>query len=271
MNPPMVESVSHVGMDSFHDSVLRASCIHPSADSRFSNEQMFAVEEESYNFMDVPIPVTPATVFVVDDDEAVRKALARLIRSAGMTARTFPAAEAFLAEHHAEPASCLVLDIRLPGLNGLQLQEALTRKGYPLAIIFITGHGDVPTTVRAMKAGAVDFLQKPFAGDELLDAIRRAVGRTREAIAKQAQVAELLRRYDTLTTRERQVFSLVATGLLNKQIAGELSTAEKTIKIHRGRVMAKMQAPSLADLVRMAGLLGIAAQPAAVRESSAGP
>jgi FixJ family two-component response regulator len=197
-----------------------------------------------------------ATVFVVDDEDTVRKALARLIRSAGMTARTFPTAEAFLAESHVVPASCLVLDVRLPGLNGLQLQEALNRKGYPIAIIFITGHGDVPTSVRAMKAGAVDFLQKPFAGHELLDAIRRAVGLTRDALAKQAEYEEIQRRYDTLTPREREVFSLVVTGLLNKQVAGELGAAEKTIKIHRARVMAKMEAPSLADLVRMAGMLG---------------
>jgi FixJ family two-component response regulator len=204
-------------------------------------------------------------VFVVDDDENVRKALARLIRSAGMTARTFPTAEAFLAEHHAVPASCLVLDVRLPGLNGLQLQEALNRKGYPIAIIFITGHGDVPTSVRAMKAGAADFLLKPFTGPDLLDAIRRAVSRTRDAVAKQAETAEIQRRYDSLTPREREVFSLVVTGLLNKQVAGELGAAEKTIKIHRGRVMAKMQAPSVADLVRMAGLLGVPPQRSALR------
>jgi len=206
-----------------------------------------------------------ATVCVVDDDENVRKALARLIRSAGMTARTFPTAEAFLAGNHVVPAFCLVLDVRLPGLNGLQLQEALNRRGYPLAIIFITGHGDVPTSVRAMKAGAVDFLQKPFTGHELLDAIRRAVGRTRDAVAKYAETAEIQRRYDTLTPREREVFSLVVTGLLNKQVAGELGAAEKTIKIHRGRVMAKMQAPSVADLVRMAELLGIPPHTSAFR------
>lgn len=144
-----------------------------------------------------------ATVFVVDDEESVRKALARLVRSAGMKAQTFPTAEAFLAEGCTAPASCLVLDVRLPGLNGLQLQEALNRKRYPLAIVFITGHGDVPTSVRAMKAGAVDFLPKPFAGHELLDAIRRAVGRTRNAMAKRAEAAEIQRRYDTLTPRER--------------------------------------------------------------------
>jgi len=209
-----------------------------------------------------------ATVFVVDDEDTVRRALARLIRSASMTARTFPTAEAFLAESHVVPASCLVLDVRLPGLNGLQLQEALNRKGYPIAIIFITGHGDVPTSVRAMKAGAVDFLQKPFAGHELLDAIRRAVSRTREAVTKQAECAEIRRRYDTLTSREREVFALVVSGLLNKQVAGELGSAEKTIKIHRGRVMAKMQAPSLADLVRMAGLLGIPVPRSAFRGAS---
>ena len=213
------------------------------------------------------VAATAATVFVVDDEETVRRALARLIRSAGMTARTFPTAEAFLAESHAAPASCLVLDVRLPGLNGLQLQEALTRKGYPLSIVFITGHGDVPTSVRAMKAGAVDFLQKPFEGHELLTAIRRAVGRTRDAVAKQEECSEIQRRYDTLTPREREVFSLVVSGWLNKQVAGELGAAEKTIKIHRARVMAKMRAPSLAELVRMAGLLGIPGQPSAVRDA----
>jgi FixJ family two-component response regulator len=216
-------------------------------------------------FLRETVSEVATTVFVVDDDETVRKALARLIRSAGMIARTFPTAEAFLAEDHTVPASCLVLDVRLPGLNGLQLQEALNRKGYPIAIIFITGHGDVPTSVRAMKAGAVDFLQKPFAGPDLLDTIRRAVGRTRDAMEKQEETAEIQRRYDTLTPREREVFSLVVTGLLNKQVAGELGAAEKTIKIHRGRVMAKMQAPSVADLVRMAGLLGIPPPPSASR------
>lgn len=211
---------------------------------------------------------TAATVFVVDDEESVRRALARLIRSAGMTARTFPSAEAFLSEAHPVPASCVVLDVRLPGLNGLQLQEALQRKGYPISIVFITGHGDVPTSVRAMKAGAVDFLQKPFAGHELLDAIHRAVGRTREAVARQAECAEIRRRYDTLTPREREVFALVVSGLLNKQVAGELGAAEKTVKIHRARVMAKMQAPSLAELVRMAGLLGIPEQRSSMRDAA---
>ena len=207
-----------------------------------------------------PLPETDATVFVVDDDASVRKALARLIRSAGMSAHPFPTAEAFLAESHVEPVSCLVLDVRLPGLNGLQLQEALNRKGYPLAIIFITGHGDVPMSVRAMKAGAVDFLQKPFEDGDLLDAIHRAITRTRDAFARRETSAQIQRLYGSLTPRERQVLSLVVTGLPNKQIAAELGAAEKTIKIHRGRVMTKMQAASLADLVRMAGVLGIPAQ-----------
>lgn len=210
-------------------------------------------------------PEAAATVFIVDDDASVRKALARQIRSAGMTVRTFPTAEAFLAESQAVPDSCLVLDVRLPGSNGLQLQEALNREGYPISIIFITGHGDVSTSVRAMKAGAVDFLQKPFEDGDLLDTIRGAIARSRDAFAKQAESLRLQRRYDSLTPRERQVLSLVIAGLLNKQIAAELGAAEKTIKIHRGRVMAKMQAASLADLVRMAALLGI---PAPSRPSS---
>src|SRR5512139_3605076 len=149
-----------------------------------------------------PLHEAVATVFAVDDDASVRKALARLISSAGMTAQTFPTAEAFLSESHVEPASCLVLDVRLPGLNGLQLQEALNQKGYPLAIIFITGHGDVPMSVRAMKAGAVDFLQKPFEDSDLLDSIRRAIARSRDAFAKQAESARVQGRYETLTPRE---------------------------------------------------------------------
>jgi FixJ family two-component response regulator len=150
-----------------------------------------------------------------------------------------------------------VVDLRLPGLNGLELQEAVNRRGVPISIVFITGHGDVPTSVRAMKAGAVDFLQKPFEQRDLLDAIRRASERTRKALAKRAESAEIQTRYDTLTPREREVFSLVVAGLLNKQAAAELGAAEKTIKIHRGRVMAKMLANSVPDLVRMAEVLEI--------------
>jgi FixJ family two-component response regulator len=198
-----------------------------------------------------------AAVVVIDDDANVRKALARLIRSAGMPVRTYSTAEAFLAEQSAPPAACLVVDLRLPGLNGLELQEAVSRRGVPISIVFITGHGDVPTSVRAMKAGAVDFLQKPFESRDLLAAIRRGIERTREAAAKRAESSEIQRRYDTLTRREREVLALVVAGLLNKQIAWELGAAEKTIKIHRGRVMAKMRANSLPDLVRMWEVLGI--------------
>jgi FixJ family two-component response regulator len=208
-----------------------------------------------------------AVVVVIDDEASVRTASARLIRSAGLQVKAFPSAEAFLAEHQAVPAACLVVDVRLPGLDGLGLQEALSRGGHPISIIFITGHGDVPTSVRAMKAGAVDFLQKPFEGRDLLDAIRRASARTREAVARQADSAEIQRRYGTLTPREREVLSLVVAGLLNKQVAGELGAAEKTIKIHRGRVMAKMQAASLPDLVRVAALLGIPAQRPVARDA----
>ena len=149
-----------------------------------------------------PLPEADATVFVVDDDASVRKALVRLIRSAGMSAQPFPTAEAFLAESHVEPASCLVLDVRLPGLNGLQLQEALNRKGYPLAIIFITGHGNVPTSVRAMKPGAVDFLQKPFEDSNLLDAIHWVIIRIWDAFARWETFAQIQRLYGSLTLRE---------------------------------------------------------------------
>ncbi len=211
------------------------------------------------------------TVVVIDDDESVRKALARLIRSAGLKASTFSSAEAFLAQPHAEPPACLVVDVRMPGLNGLQLQEALNRARLPTALIFITGHGDVPTSVRAMKAGALDFLQKPFSDGDLLEAIRRATARSLELQATRADREEIQRRYATLTPRERQVLALVVAGLLNKQIAVELGAAEKTIKVHRGQVMAKMHAASLADLVRMAGRLGIPTPRNAAGSSSADP
>jgi FixJ family two-component response regulator len=202
------------------------------------------------------------TVVIVDDDERVRRALARLIRSAGMPARTYPSAEAFLAEPPEASAGCLVVDLRLPGLNGLELQEALARRGLPISVVFISGHGDVPTSVRAMKAGAVDFLQKPFEDRELLEAIRRASAQTREALARGAERAEIRRRHATLTPREREVLVLVVAGLPNKLVASELGAAEKTIKIHRARVMEKMGAASLPDLVRMAGLLGDTARQA---------
>jgi FixJ family two-component response regulator len=198
-----------------------------------------------------PAVTSDAVVCVVDDDESVRRALARLIRSVGFSTETFPSAKAFLDHGTPDRPACLILDIRLPGPSGLDLQETLSQRGQDLPIVFITGHGDVPTTVRAMKAGAVDFLQKPFKDQELLDCVQRAVARSREQRAERAERAELQKRLGTLTPREREVLLQVVTGKLNKQIAGDLGIAEKTIKVHRGRVMQKMHAGSVADLVRM--------------------
>jgi len=192
------------------------------------------------------------TVYVVDDDESVCRALARLIRSVGLAAETFHSAKAFLDHTPPDGPACLVLDVRLPGASGLDLQAALSQAGRDLPIVFITGHGDVPTTVRAMKGGAIDFLQKPFNDQELLDCVQRAIARSRTQRAERAERAELDRRFQALTPREREILLHVVTGKLNKQIAGDLGIAEKTIKVHRGRVMEKMQAGSVAELVRMA-------------------
>ena len=196
-------------------------------------------------------------VYVVDDDSSVCRAIARLIRSVGLAAQTFPSAKAFLEYPLPDRPACLVLDLRLPGASGLDLQEALSQTGRDVPIVFITGHGDVPTSVRAMKGGAVDFLQKPFNDQELLSCVRLGLARSREHRAERAERAQLQSRIDTLTPRERQVLLHVVTGKLNKQIAGELGIAEKTIKVHRGRVMQKMQAASVADLVRMVEKLGL--------------
>ena len=192
------------------------------------------------------------TVYVVDDDESVCRALARLIRSVGLAAETFHSAKAFLDHTPPDGPACLVLDVRLPGASGLDLQAALSQAGRDLPIVFITGHGDVPTTVRAMKGGAIDFLQKPFNDQELLDCVQRAIARSRTQRTERAERAELERRFQALTPREREILLHVVTGKLNKQIAGDLGIAEKTIKVHRGRVMEKMQAGSVAELVRMA-------------------
>jgi FixJ family two-component response regulator len=192
-----------------------------------------------------------AIVYVVDDDETVRRSLARLVRSVGLKVDTFASAQAFLEHKGQDRPSCLVLDVRLPGLSGLDLQTAMGQSQRTMPIIFITGLGNVPTTVRAMKGGAQDFLEKPFEDQELLDAIQRALARSRAARAEDAERADIEGRLATLTPRERQVLELVVAGLLNKQIAGELGAAEKTIKVHRGRVMKKMQADSVAELVRM--------------------
>ncbi|MHC1741565.1 MAG: response regulator transcription factor [Syntrophobacteraceae bacterium] len=198
-----------------------------------------------------------SVVYVVDDDPSVGKAIERLIRSAGHEARVFTSPLDFLDCLGPDAPACLILDVDMPALNGLELQEFLAHEAIPLPIVFISGHGTVPISVKAMKAGAVDFLSKPFNDTELLDAVSHAIETDRRARQDHEHVARLKECAKTLTPRERQVFRLVVQGLLNKQIAFELGTAEKTVKVHRARVMAKMRAQSIADLVRFADRLGI--------------
>ena len=192
------------------------------------------------------------TVFVVDDDPSVRRSVVRLLETAGFRVAGFASAEQFLEREHPEGPGCVVLDVRMAGMTGLELQRRLRMSGRPMAIVFITGHGDVPMSVAAMKGGAVDFLLKPFDDEALLGAIDRAIARDRLWLQGRQELDGLRARYDRLTPRQQQVFALVATGLLNKQVAAQLGTSEKTIKVHRARVMATMQAGSLADLVRQA-------------------
>jgi FixJ family two-component response regulator len=199
----------------------------------------------------------PAVVFVIDDDPSMRASLEDLVGSVGLEVRSFASPQEFLESKQPDTASCLVLDVRLPGMSGLTFQKELAKAGVAVPVIFITGHGDIPMSVRAMKAGAVEFLTKPFHDQELLDAIHAAIERDKERRRGAMLVAELQERYATLTERERQIMTLVVIGRANKRIAAELNVSEMTVKVHRGQVMRKMQAGSLPELVRMADRLAV--------------
>jgi FixJ family two-component response regulator len=201
---------------------------------------------------------TASVVFVVDDDPSVRRAIKRLVESVGLRVELFGSAQEFLRSERPDAASCLVLDIRLPGMSGLEFQRELAKAGIHIAIVFITAHGDIPMTVRAMKAGAVEFLTKPFRDQDLLDAIQQGLERDRARRAEEAEVSTLRERLESLTPREREVLPWVVSGLPNKQIADAIGASEATIKVHRSQLMRKMGSPSLADLVRMTEKMGIA-------------
>ncbi len=199
-------------------------------------------------------------VFVVDDDAAMRRSLGNLLRSVGLRVEAFASAQELLLAKRPDVPGCLVLDVRMPGPSGLDLQKRMAETDVEIPIIFITGHGDIPMTVQAMKAGAVAFLTKPFRDQDLLDAIHQALERDRKGREQRTEIDELRRRFESLTRREREVMGLVVAGLLNKQIAGEVGTSETTVKVHRRQAMEKMGAGSLAELVRMADRLGVSAQ-----------
>jgi FixJ family two-component response regulator len=201
----------------------------------------------------------PSVVIIVDDDSSFRTFLARLIGSIGLKTVLFASAEEFLKAPEPDGPACLVLDVQMPGLSGLDLQRELAQRRRALPIVFMTGHGDIPMTVEAMKAGAVSFLPKPFRNQDLIDAVKEGLNRDRESRKKVDEVTDLKKRYDSLTAREREVFALVTSGSLNKQIAQQLGTSERTIKAHRAQVVMKMHADSVADLVRMADRLGVGA------------
>jgi FixJ family two-component response regulator len=200
---------------------------------------------------------TAPTVFVIDDDKAIRSAIKNLLESVGLRAEVFSTPREFLKTEPRDKPGCLVLDVRLPGASGLDFQRELAKAKVEIPVIFITGHGDIPMSVQAMKAGAVDFLTKPFRDQDLLDAIQKAIGRDQARRQQETEGVDVRNRFSSLTPREREVMSLVVAGLLNKQVASQLGTSETTAKIHRGQVMRKMQAHSLPDLVRMSERLGI--------------